>query len=59
MNPKNGIGYFYRGVAYYLMDEYQKSLIDIKRAEILGFQIPLNFLKLLEESMEVKPALDS
>jgi hypothetical protein len=39
-----------RGVAYYSRQEYEKSWDDIKKAQNLGYKIPLEFLEELRKA---------
>jgi tetratricopeptide (TPR) repeat protein len=45
INPRFAETYYNRGVAYYFKKEYDKSWEDVKKAQILGYQIPTKLLE--------------
>jgi len=44
INPKYAEAYFSRGRGYYFRGEYDRSWEDIKKAQDLGYKIPVEFL---------------
>jgi tetratricopeptide (TPR) repeat protein len=50
INPKYAEAYISRGKAYYFKGEYDKSWEYIKRAQDLGYKIPLEFLEDLRKA---------
>jgi hypothetical protein len=44
IDPEFVEAYYYRAIAYLLLEEYDKSLSDVIKAQQLGYQIPLKFL---------------
>jgi len=52
IDPKNMEAYISRGKAYYFKGEYNKSWGDIKKAQELGYKIPVEFLDELRKASE-------
>jgi hypothetical protein len=44
INPEYAEAYVTRGRSYYFREEYDKSWKDIKKAQDLGYTIPVEFL---------------
>jgi tetratricopeptide (TPR) repeat protein len=54
IDPKNMEAYISRGKAYYFKREYDKAQGDIKKAQDLGYKIPIEFLDELRKAPEKK-----
>ena len=50
LNPKDAGAYNNRGFAYYSKGKYDKAWEDVHKAESLGYQVDLEFLKDLREA---------
>ena len=49
INPGFAVAYYNRGSVYFLREEYDKAWNDIKEAQELGYEVPLEFLKVLRK----------
>jgi tetratricopeptide (TPR) repeat protein len=52
VDPKYASAYYYRGHIYHYNGEYEKAWEDIKKARSLGYKVPSEFLKNLNEAYE-------
>ena len=50
MNPKDPDPYVNRAVAYFLEKEYDKTWVDVKKAQALGGRINPEFLEKLRKT---------
>lgn len=50
INPRDAIAYYNRGIAYCDKGEYDKAWDDVHKAQSLGFEVPQEFLKSLQEA---------
>jgi tetratricopeptide (TPR) repeat protein len=50
INPRFAMAYNNRGIAYYSKRQYDKSWMDVKKAQSLGYQIYPNFLDNLRKA---------
>jgi tetratricopeptide (TPR) repeat protein len=44
INPRDALAYYHRARACYFKKEYDKSWRDIRKAQDLGYKVPLKFL---------------
>ncbi|MBF0512300.1 MAG: tetratricopeptide repeat protein, partial [Candidatus Omnitrophica bacterium] len=49
LDPKNGEVYYNRAYAYYKLKNYDLALVDVHRAQKLGFEVDPRFLDALKE----------
>ena len=50
VSPRSGEAHYYRGLAYYLKKEYDKSWEDIHEAQALGYNLPADFVDKLRKA---------
>lgn len=50
IDPRSGLGYAGRAIAYYSLRDYGKAWGDVYKAQGLGFQIRPEFLKALRKA---------
>ena len=49
-NPQNARAYYERGLVYYEMGQYDRARQDVRKAQSLGYDVPVEFLRLLSEA---------